>query len=109
MPKITWQLLSDEKLIIDDRSVDATILDDKLVYEDQYGKHIISKKYKTYQRIGKEDEMFVDFNNNIVRFTFDNKKLDFDIISNFTVDKNKTKLSYNLGDEEKTIIITEEK
>lgn len=108
MHKINWQLLSDGNVLINNQNVDAKVTDEFIIYEDEFGTHSISKLNSTYQRIGKEDEMFIDFNKKNIIFKFDGHTLSYDIETSFEVKENIVKMSYNLGDEEKTIIVTEE-
>lgn len=105
MTKVDWQLYSENNLIINNQNVEAEFNQNNIVYNDEFGKHIIDRKNKIYERIDNEDYMIINFNKNTITFKFNGETLEYDITSEYKEGENKISLIYSLGEEEKRIVI----
>ncbi len=103
---IDWKLISDNEIIIEEHNKEAKFTDNILEYIDEYGTHIINLNEKTYARVTEDNTFKVDFINNILTITFLNQDLKYDIATSFLKDDNSITLTYSLGEENKTIIVT---
>lgn len=106
MPKWRWQVINDKNVIIDNDGADITTIDEKIIYNDEYGKHIINKSNKTYKKISEDNEVSVDFNENTMSFLIEGKELKYDIENSWEETKEDIILTYSLGEEEIKIIVT---
>lgn len=107
MTKINWQLYIEDTLIINNLNVEAEVTNENICYTDEFGKHIIDKLNRTYQRIGDSDEMIIDFKKNSITFKFDGQVLEYDIESSFETNDKSVFIVYTLGDEKKKLLVTE--
>lgn len=103
---INWQLLSDNKVIIDEANKKVDFQDNILTYEDKYGVHTVDVNKKIYERRSPDNIFRVNFFNNTLDIIFDNHNLTYDIESKFSKNEEEIRLYYSLGDEKKIIIIT---
>lgn len=104
--KINWKLYNNKKLIINDIGVPALWDNSKVIHEDKYGKHTVDIKHKVYNRINNDNEVIVDFSNNLFIVKFDTQELKFDIETRYKETKDEIRLWYSYGEEEKEIVIT---
>ncbi len=105
LAKISWTLLNNDVVVINNELASATVDDITITYHDEFGTHIINKIDKTYERIGKDNIMKIDFKNSTVSFKFDQEKVDYDIKTKYIEKEKIITLKYNFGDGEKQIII----
>lgn len=103
--KIDWKLLDNGKIIIDE--IDKTIkyVDNVIYYEDKYGTHVVDRTNRIYERRCPDDTFRVDFKNNLLTVSFGNNNLKYDIKTNYEEKDEQIILTYELGDENKQIII----
>lgn len=106
MVKVDWKLENNGEIIINDIDYEVEYNKEFIIYNDIYGKHTIDRVNKTYKRVGKNDSMAIDFVNNLLTVEFDDKKLSFDIETNYEEINNKIILKYVIGDDVKMITVT---
>jgi len=106
---INWKLFSDGLVVINNESVECEINNNILkYYEDEFTYNIIDLNKKIYIRESNEFTFKIDFNNRCFDYILKKDELS---IENAKVEaeleqvNNEIYLKYNLGEEEKKIII----
>ena len=105
--KIDWTLTSNNKDVINLENVLCEYEENKyLKFLEDDIINVIDLKNKVYNRVAKDYNMEIDFNESICSFTFPTKETcSLDIISELEIIDNLIKLRYKIDDDEKIIKI----
>ena len=103
--KIDWKLLDNGEIVIDEVDKLTKFENNTIYYEDEYGIHVVDRTNRIYERRCPDDTFRVDFKNNLLTVSFGSNNLKYDIKTNYEEKDELIILTYELGIEQKQIII----
>jgi len=103
--KIDWKLLDNGEIVIDEVDKLTKFENNTIYYEDEYGIHVVDRTNRIYERRCPDDTFRVDFKNNLLTVSFGSNNLKYDIKTNYEEKDELIILTYELGNEQKQIII----
>lgn len=103
--KIDSKLLDNGEIVIDEVDKLTKFENNTIYYEDEYGTHVVDRTNRIYERRCPDDTFRVDFKNNLLTVSFGSNNLKYDIKTNYEEKDELIILTYELGNEQKQIII----